>query len=80
MEALRELNGQGMTIIVVTHDPGVAAWADRLLTLRDGRIVGDEPTADSGALRASGEVRRRRLAHAPFDEEGEDDGERESAG
>lgn len=52
METLRDLNDQGMTVIVVTHDPAVAAWADRLLTIRDGQIVGDEPTRDNAALKA----------------------------
>lgn len=52
MQTLRDLNEQGMTVLVVTHDPGVAAWSDRLLTLRDGRIVGDESTRDSEALQA----------------------------
>jgi putative ABC transport system ATP-binding protein len=31
----------GQTVIMVTHDPAAAAHADRLLTLRDGRIVQD---------------------------------------
>jgi putative ABC transport system ATP-binding protein len=32
----------GQTVIMVTHDPAAAAHADRLLTLRDGRIVHDD--------------------------------------
>lgn len=52
MELLRRLNSQGMTVIVVTHDPAVAAWSERLLTLRDGQIVGDEPTKDNEVLQA----------------------------
>jgi predicted ABC-type transport system involved in lysophospholipase L1 biosynthesis ATPase subunit len=31
----------GLTIVLVTHDPEVAAAADRIVTFRDGRIVGD---------------------------------------
>ncbi len=31
----------GQTVIMVTHDPAAAAHADRLITLRDGRIVHD---------------------------------------
>jgi putative ABC transport system ATP-binding protein len=31
----------GQTVVIVTHDPGAAAHADRLITLRDGRIVND---------------------------------------
>src|SRR6185312_15947164 len=43
MELLRELNrDHGVTIIVVTHDPGIAAYTDRVVTMRDGRVVSDE--------------------------------------
>jgi putative ABC transport system ATP-binding protein len=31
----------GQTVVMVTHDPGAAAHADRLITLQDGRIVND---------------------------------------
>jgi putative ABC transport system ATP-binding protein len=43
MDLLGELHAEGLTIVLVTHDPTVAARADRLLTVRDGRIVSDEP-------------------------------------
>jgi putative ABC transport system ATP-binding protein len=33
---------QGSTLILVTHDPSLAAYAERIISLRDGRIVGDE--------------------------------------
>ncbi len=36
---------QGKTVIIVTHDAGVASYADRLLHLKDGRIVDDVPAA-----------------------------------
>jgi putative ABC transport system ATP-binding protein len=37
-----ELHAQGLTIIVVTHDPVVAQRAERIVTLSDGKIVGDK--------------------------------------
>ena len=41
IDLLGELHGHGLTIILVTHDPTVAAHADRLITVRDGRLVED---------------------------------------
>jgi len=40
MELLTELHQQGMTIVLVTHDPGVARYARRILTFQDGRLTG----------------------------------------
>jgi putative ABC transport system ATP-binding protein len=45
IELLLALNrSRGSTLVLVTHDPALAAHADRIVTLRDGRIVGDERT------------------------------------
>ena len=41
LDLLEELNRQGHTVIVITHDPGVAARAGRVIELRDGEIVAD---------------------------------------
>ncbi len=42
MDVLTKLNReQGITVIVVTHDPDVATYADRIVTFRDGVIVSD---------------------------------------
>ncbi len=41
MALLKELNAQGHTIIIVTHDPGIAAQAARIVEIRDGRILSD---------------------------------------
>ncbi len=42
MKLLTELSGEGMTVILVTHDAALAGQADRRVSMRDGRIVGDE--------------------------------------
>jgi macrolide transport system ATP-binding/permease protein len=43
METLASLNRrQGVTIILVTHEADIAAYADRVVTMRDGQIVSDE--------------------------------------
>ena len=41
MSLLAERNGQGMTVVLVTHEADVAAWARRCLVFRDGRLVED---------------------------------------
>ncbi len=39
MDLLEDMNANGLTLIVVSHDPGVACRANRVITMRDGRIV-----------------------------------------
>ena len=39
------LNARGMTVLLVTHEPDIACYAKRIIELRDGRIVRDEPIA-----------------------------------
>jgi putative ABC transport system ATP-binding protein len=42
MSILQRLNReQGLTVILVTHEPDIAAYAERILTMRDGLLVGD---------------------------------------
>ena len=41
MRLLTELNDQGMTVVIVTHEADIAAWAQRRLVFRDGQIVED---------------------------------------
>ena len=44
LEIFRELNGEGRTVVVITHEDDVAAYAGRVVTLRDGEIIDDRLT------------------------------------
>jgi putative ABC transport system ATP-binding protein len=51
MELLTRLNReQGITILLVTHEPDVAAYSRRIVTFRDGKIESDRPTRDAATL------------------------------
>ena len=53
MRTLAALNrSQGVTIVVVTHEADIAAYADRVLTMRDGRIIDDRrnPQPEDAAM------------------------------
>ena len=52
MATLQELHRTGLTMVVVTHEPDIARYAQRVLTFRDGRLVGDEPVRDRRQARA----------------------------
>ncbi|MGB7478836.1 MAG: ABC transporter ATP-binding protein [Burkholderiaceae bacterium] len=49
MALLQKLNRQGMTIVVVTHEPDIASFASRIITFRDGRVVSDHANAPQDA-------------------------------
>jgi ABC-type lipoprotein export system ATPase subunit len=67
MGLLRELNReQGTTFIVVTHNPAVARAADRVVTVRDGKILRDE-RIDSVYLSDLREFKETALGHAILD-------------
>ena len=46
----------GRTLVMVTHDPSAAAWADRVVFMADGRLAGEliAPTAEQVAERLTG--------------------------
>jgi putative ABC transport system ATP-binding protein len=48
-----ELHGRGHTILLVTHEPRLAARCPRAIRLSDGRVVGDGPGAEIAALGAA---------------------------
>jgi putative ABC transport system ATP-binding protein len=52
MSVFQDLNREGMTIVVVTHDPEVADFTQRILLFRDGLLVGDRPTVKAVDARA----------------------------
>ncbi|MDR3333765.1 MAG: ABC transporter ATP-binding protein [Treponema sp.] len=66
MGLFQNLNNQGKTIIMVTHEPELAAYTKRVITLRDGELVSDMPVTERqnaaedlakrrGGMKASGE-------------------------
>jgi macrolide transport system ATP-binding/permease protein len=45
LRRLQQLNDQGITVILVTHDPEIAAHAKRVIRIKDGQVVADERSA-----------------------------------
>lgn len=53
MDIITRLHRQGHTVIVVTHDPNIAAYAERVIEIKDGQIIRDtrqRPPAAQGTL------------------------------
>ena len=42
MDIFKKMNEQGKTVIMVTHEPDIAAYTKRILVMRDGKLVSDE--------------------------------------
>ncbi len=49
MELFDELHQGGNTVVLVTHEPDIAAHAWRQVILRDGKVISDQPTARAEA-------------------------------
>jgi len=43
MGIFQELNEQGLTVVVVTHEPDIAEHARRIVTFKDGQVLSDQP-------------------------------------
>jgi macrolide transport system ATP-binding/permease protein len=57
LQMFQQLNAEGITVILVTHDPKVAAFAHRTIVIADGLIEGDEVrTTASGAATEHGQA------------------------
>jgi len=63
MALFQELNARGITIVMVTHEPEVAAYSGRVITMRDGAIVSDEPVGRSRSAAEDVAARPERGAH-----------------
>ena len=54
IDLMRQLNrSQGLTLVIVTHDPGVGARCDRIVQMRDGEVVGEERPRQAAPLDAT---------------------------
>lgn len=57
IELFQRLNRDGLTIIMVTHEPEVARFSERIVTLRDGLIRSDKKIDPRDAVQALAEWR-----------------------
>ena len=62
MELMQELNGRGRTIVFVTHEPDIATFSSRTITLKDGKIIRDQGNQKVESAKA-------RLASLPVNED-----------
>ncbi len=60
LKVLKDLNAEGHTVILITHDPAVADYADRTIQISDGRIVADTGPKSQANAAASDEGLTRR--------------------
>ncbi len=51
MDLLRDINNEGMTVFVITHEEEVAEQTKRIVRLKDGVIISDELTAVNKPLK-----------------------------
>jgi putative ABC transport system ATP-binding protein len=75
MNVIQGLYEEGRTVIIITHDPGIAAQARRIITISDGHIISDtENTPDSEYYKVSAMDEDKDVVHdAPPPESGSDE-------
>jgi putative ABC transport system ATP-binding protein len=62
MALFQELNEQGLTVVLVTHEPDIAKCAARVIEMRDGLVLSDHPVKDRLAARRAPDDAGRRKA------------------
>jgi putative ABC transport system ATP-binding protein len=50
MALLQQLNREGITIVLVTHEHDVANFAGRIISFRDGKVMEDKPNVANDAV------------------------------
>ena len=69
MGLFQELNRRGKTIVMVTHEPELAAYTRRIITLRDGELVSDKEPEEKRA--AADDLAKWKTEHSLLSEDGQ---------
>lgn len=69
MGIFQDLNANGISIVLITHEPDIAMYTSRVVRLSDGQVVSDEPVKEK--LQASEEIKKHRRPGSSDDEQEE---------